>query len=376
MNPSDDIGNVFRRAGQDFSQPLPSRRTAPQQTEDPFMAALSRLGGSRGDATSAYREHIGKMPKSEQYAPSKMRRLGGALAAAAIALKNPAAGAAMGQHITDAPYRNALESWQMKGSGLKEQADIESQDVKGQLEYIKQIREHQKSEATEARDIRRLELDERNAGTMEAYRQAQIADMENNDWIKDTDAQGNTVLYHPDGRVRNMGPSMAGREQANRERGTDIAGMNAATNRMGVSGNLGLRGAELGLSGQRFQHQQGVDIANLEARNRGLDISQQNAGAAGFIPAGEQFQAESLAVRDALKINPDWAGWVNPDGTIKKPSDYSSFGAGAPNPATDPTYQQFLATVEAAKQKRQGVRRPGVGVPGNVGPISFNNLPD
>ena len=46
---------------------------------------------------------------------------------------------ALGEEIRDAPLRGALDSWKLKGAGLKEQADMEATDTKGQLERFKQI---------------------------------------------------------------------------------------------------------------------------------------------------------------------------------------------------------------------------------------------
>jgi hypothetical protein len=358
-----------------------------------MMQYLERMR-SGGSAGQAYKEHVGKMPQAEQYAPSKMRRFGGALAAAAAAYKNPVAGAALGQQITEAPYRNAINTWQMKGAGLKEQADIENQDTRSQLDYMKAVRQSQLDAEKHGLDVRKTEADEMRARTDQFYRAAQVENFKRQGMKEFTDDKGILWMVDP-GNPQNripIGPSIEGRKVADQERGTSFQGMNAQTNRIQANtgiGNLNQRGLE-------FDYRQGQDAIANAARSRGLDISQQsanqtgmNAGSAGFVSPGDQFGAEAMATGEALKQNPDWAGWVNPNGTIKKPEDYDNWGPfnGTPPSLNDPTYVAFLAAVEAAKNKIYGTRRPGIGAPpgGRVQapnldgmgqePIKFGDLP-
>jgi len=348
-----------------------------------------------GQASTAYREHIGKMPSREQYAPSQTRRIGGALAAAAGGFNDPKMGAAIGDQIINAPYRNALESWQMKGAGLKEQADIESQDVKGQIEYIRRLQEQAKEGRLETRDIRRLELDEQKAETDRLYRQAQIDDMKNKNWSETTDEQGNTIMVHPSGERRNFGPSMAGRQQADRERGTNIQAYGAETGRISANtgiGNLNQRQVEFG----QTQAQDAINNALNERRvatgERGAatgeyraDIAAQNAGAAGFVNAGENFTANAMAAQQVARTNPRFEGWsLNEQGMPVKPGNW--FGTNSVD-INSQDAKDYLAEVERAKQAVITTRRPGVGqVPGRrvqppnmggmgQGPIKFSDLP-
>ena len=378
---------LFQRPG---VQPMNSSAVTQRDVEpkvDPFAQALERMRG--GQAGTAYREHIGKMPTREAYAPSQTRRIGGALAAAAGAFNNPKMGAEIGDQIINAPYRNALESWQMKGAGLKEQADIESQDVKSQIEWVKRMQDQQRAEAVESRDIRRLELDEERARTDKMYRQAQIDNFANQGWVKDTDAQGNTVMIHPStGEQRNFGPSIEGRKVANTERATNIS-----------AGQLGVSQGNLGMRGQEFNYKMGQDAINNALNERRVatgergaatgeyraDIAAQNAGAAGFVNAGETFTANAMAAQEVARTNPRFQGWsLDETGMPVKPG--AMWGT---NPV-DPTGQDakdYLAEVERAKGAILGIRRPGVGAPpgrrvtppnlGGMGqgPIKFSDLP-
>ena len=404
-NPFDSrrIANMFAPRDEDplmgayrkvrFDQPAVQRMNTSAITQpeaeariDPFAQYLERMRG--GQAGTAYREHIGKMPTQEAYAPSKTRRFGGALAAAAGAFNDPKMGAQIGEQIINAPYRNALESWQMKGAGLKEQADIESQDVKGQIEWVKRMQDQQRANAVESRDIRRLELDEQKAETDRLYRQAQIRDMTSKGYTQRVGADGNEEMVKvlPNGEIDRipLGPSMAGRQQADRERGTNISAYSAETGR----GQLGVSQANLGMRGDEFAHRvQQDEILNQDRatgrsiQQQGVDIQRQNAGSAGYINAGEVFTANAMAAQKVASSNPKFTGWtLDESGQPRGPHDW--FGTNAP----DQTAKEFMNAVEEEKKNILSTRRPGVGqVPGNVtrpnlggmgqGPIKFSDLP-
>ena len=389
--PGQDQDSPFVNAGRRFNlsptgvQPVNSSAvTQPDAEENPLLSYMQRMQGG-GKATGAYREHIGNMPTPEAYAPSKMRRLGGALVAGAASFNDPKRGAELGRDIIDAPYKNALDSWSMKGAGLKEQANIEQDDATSQLNYMKAVRQAQVDKETQELNRRKVDIDQEQANTNRIYREAQIEDMENNDWIKDTDALGNTVLYHPDGRVKNMGPSMAGRQQADRERGTAYQGMNAQTNRIQANtgiGNLNQRQAEFGYRQGQDAIQNQFDERRVANSEYGTDITAANAGAAGFVNAGENFTANAMAAQEVARTDPKFAGWsLDEKGMPRGPGDW--FGTNAP----DQTAREYLAAIEKAKATIIGNRRPGVGtVPsrrvtapnlgggGMGGPLNFNDL--
>jgi len=382
----DPLMGAYRKI--DFNRPstAPSPISGPSSEEadnDPLSLALKRLQG--GQASAAYREHLGKLPTREEYAPSQTRRIGGALAAAAAGFNDVKTGLAIGDQITNAPYRNAMESWQNKGAGLSEQAQMESQDVKSQIEYIKRIQEQQREARTEARDTRRLDIDEENANTTRMYRQAQIENFKTQGFREVTDPQGNMILVHPDGRRMDMGPTMAGREQENRERATNISAYGAETGRINANTGIG----NLNLRGDEFNYRQGQDAILNEDRATGRDIQQQNtdiarqnAGAAGLVPAGEQYGADAMAGQAVVREHPEWSGWFDSDGKLKAQGD---FWMHTPDPRA---YAAAVAAVEQKKQQILGTRRPGVGsVPGGRvraptlggmggGPLNFNDLPD
>jgi hypothetical protein len=358
----------------------PSGPVSEEADNDPVSIAMKRLQG--GQASNAYREHITKLPTREEYAPSQTRRIGGALAAAAAGFNDPKMGAYVGEQIINAPYRNAMESWQTKGAGLKEQADIEKDDATSQLNYVKAVRQQQVDAETQALARRKVDIDEEQAATNRMYREAQIGKMKTEGFREMTDPEGNVILYHPDGRQQNMGPSIEGRKVANQERATNISAYGAETGRINANtgiGNLNQRGVEFG------QRQAQDEIANA-ARDRQLNISQQNAdqsgmnaGSAGFVNAGEVFTANAMAAQEVARTNPKFKDWtIDANGMPARPG--TLWGTNPVDPAS-PEAQEFLRAVETAKQGVLRTRRPGVGAPPRApagmgqGPIKFSDLP-
>jgi len=380
----DPLMGAYRKIDFNRGQTAPNPISGPTSEEadnDPISLALKRMQG--GQASAAYREHIGKLPTQEQYAPSRGRRLAGALIAGAASFNDLKSGMALGEKVTNAPYRNALEGWQMKGAGLKEQADIEKDDATSQLNYVKAVRQQQVDAENQALNRRKVDIDEFGANTTRAYREAQIRDMATKGYTHRVGADGNEemVKVMEDGTVDRigLGPSLAGRTQADRERGTNIQAFGAETSRgqLGVAqGNLNQRGLEFG------QRQAQDEIANA-ARDRQLNISQQNAdqsgmnaGSAGFVNAGENFTANAMAAQEVARTNPKFAGWsLDEQGQPRHSSDW--FGTNAP----DDTAREYLAAIEARKQEILRTRRPVGAAPRNnpttptQRPIKFGDLP-
>ena len=318
-------------------QPPPTNQ--PAQSQDPLLQALQRMQG--GQATQAYRQHVGNIPQPEDYAPSRTRRLGSALTAAAASFgRDPQNAMALGSEIRDAPLRNAVTQWQMKGAGLKEQADLESQDVQGQIKYLQAIRESEKDRRDYQLKLTDQEIARQNADTTKTYREAQIANMVQQGWERTTDAQGNLIMFKPGTNERmNMGPTIEAPRLANEQ-------------------------------------------TRLRNQGRGLDIQQQQANTyqnavAGFVTPDAQQTAEAQAVRDVVLNNPNWAKWGDSDtGMVKDTSGWFS-----DTDVKDPDYQAFLAAIAAKKAQILRTQRPGLSgmggasmIPRPPGVLDYNSL--
>jgi hypothetical protein len=343
--------------GTDLGDTSPSAAPTSQQArevEDPVLSALSKL--QTGRATDAYRAHLSQLPQAGDYAPSRARRLGAALTAAAASFgKTPQNAMALGEEIRDAPLRGALDSWKLKGAGLKEQADMEATDTKGQLERFKQILDYKDKMADNKRADDAAKVNE-------TWRNAQIKDLEAGKWDKEFDEAGNLIYYNPKtGERRNLGPSSKTTEigQKNTElgyRGQEV--VNSGKRLDLERQRVGLEATRVGQEGTRI----GIAQKQLGLNERNTKVNEANRGA-GYISPQAADAAETLATRNIVTQNPQFKGWVNKDGMIRLPSEYSTgtmgWGAESIPDKNTPNYSTFLEMVEKEKQKILNNRRPG-----------------
>jgi hypothetical protein len=336
--PQDSFMQAIQRV-----QPTPP--TQPAQGQDPLMSALARLQG--GQATSAYREHVGNIPNPQDYAPSKWRRLGGALAAAGAAYnRNPNAGE-IGASIRDAPLRGAVQNWQMKGAGLKEQADLEAQDITGQIKYIQAIRQQENEDRKYRLEVGNQEIADLNARTNATYRSDQtkiaIQRMENAGWQRMIGANGNVVMFNPITQEQiDMGPSIETPRLANEQA------------RIGISrGQLGVAQGQLGIAGRN------ADTNAIRAGIYGQSVADRRSGLGnvGFVSPNAQIAADALAVKNVIDNNPGFAQWVDEEGVVIPPSA---------DQLNDPKYQRFKKALAAEQKRILGMRQQRPGTTGTI----------
>jgi hypothetical protein len=101
---------------------------------------MTKIRTNPGPATSAYKDLVTKMPKQEDFAPSKMTRLGASLTGLAAGMKDPAEGPAAARSIIRAPYEDAVREYGMKLGASKTSADLEREDMRDQLSALAQAR--------------------------------------------------------------------------------------------------------------------------------------------------------------------------------------------------------------------------------------------
>ena len=335
------------------AQDIAGAMAGPQQAEDPYVAALSRMGSNR--ATDAYRSHLSELPKQADYAPSKTRRLGAALTALAGSFgKTPQNAMALGEQVRDAPYRGALESWQLKGAGLKEQAGLEAADQAQQIARMKQILDYKDKQT----DNERLDRAQR---ATEQYQRDTIAARLQQGWKQDYGPNGEILLINPvTHEITNTGIQSAkttelgnaGRVVGQGDRRLDQGDV---SNRI-AAGNLGANWARVGLEGQRVGiAQQSADATTQNAAT--------NAANSGIVAPGANDAAQTSAARTVATKHPEFAKYLDDKGFLKLPGDYgndwtmSGRVPAAPDPATDDNYRAFLGMVEAEKQRVLNTRR-------------------
>lgn len=151
------IRNIFGPV-QDVGVRLPKRFVSgqtntfnPQQkpTEDEPDDAMSyyqdlekmRSQLKASPARSAYMEAINQQPTEEETRPSRGRRIGAAIAGGLGGLaEGPTRGAAMAQHIIDAPYKTAMRDYSTRVAGLGESAKLEQEDIESQMHNLEVAR--------------------------------------------------------------------------------------------------------------------------------------------------------------------------------------------------------------------------------------------
>lgn len=142
-----------------------------------------------GPARTQYMQALQDQPTAEQYAPSGMRRLGGAIAGIAGGLGGGVqAGVETAQNFIEAPYRTAARDWQTKLAGLGTAAKLEQEDYETQakvLEFGAKFGLDKQKAASEirARESRRL-LDE-----------ARARRLEDPEWEKIEQANGDIIMF-------------------------------------------------------------------------------------------------------------------------------------------------------------------------------------
>lgn len=84
-------------------------------------------------ALDAYQKHVSALPDYNNYKPSALRRIAGALGGFSTGwTKGPSAGFDVAEKIVQAPYNNALTQWQRQGQGLASAAQAEAASGKNE----------------------------------------------------------------------------------------------------------------------------------------------------------------------------------------------------------------------------------------------------
>jgi hypothetical protein len=129
-----------------FGQPTPPRRPsfdfdqgptqlgdlgpeAPQQNNaSRFYDEMERIRNMDTPGISAYKGALQEMPTQEQYKPNWLNRIASGLSGFSAGMKDAGRGIETAMSLNRAPYEAAMEQYQSKLGGLKEQALMEEKD--------------------------------------------------------------------------------------------------------------------------------------------------------------------------------------------------------------------------------------------------------
>ena len=343
----------------------------PKRDWSQYLNEVRDIYSKTGPAQAAYESHLQDLP--EQQNPSVWGRIvAGIVGAGTGFAEGPSRGVAAGQGIIRRPYERALEEWQNKEAGLSRSAELEEKSLGRRLGYLKEVKDVAKTESEYNEMLRKDQLERDKLEETRRRNDAYIADLKTRGFVTRTDAKGVDYMFNPQTKERiELGPSLAGRAQTERERATGVAEGISRGNLGVAQGNLGLRGQEvsisrehLGLAKEAGGRAQSADERAEEANERARATYLQGP----HVPATEQGQATRLAAAQVVADYPDRSKFIDPKtGGILPPGETSA-GYGHPTFAKDlEDFAQFMAEVNRRKEKILGLRRPGTPISGLSG---------
>lgn len=262
-------------------------------------------------ATKALLDYINKSPNRSDYELSGMGKFAAALSGLAAGYKNPVAGVQTALEMHDRPYRNALEEYGSKLPGLELAANVEEAAYGRDMGWRKLYQDYLKDQGDLSMKGRELnikqgELDEtirNNKAEYELNKSRYAAE----GWKEFTDDKGDTYIFKPGTTEKKL----IGRSIQDRE--VKVSESNAASNRIGA--NAAASNASTNASRLAYVDMP-VANANIE-RDRNLNqLTQEQISASQQIDPQEQLYAQAMAAREIVGENPDWANFINDDGSI------------------------------------------------------------
>lgn len=219
--------------GQGFGDTLPEAKQDPMRGYDDEIMGLMKPS----PGLLAYKEYLNTTPKREDYAPSGWTRAAAGLSGLSAGMRDAGQGIKVAQGINESGYRNALQDFATRGSGLKETADIEQDDRANQVKVLQQARamgldydklqfERDKFGKTNSLAQEKNDIDRMRA---EAY----VADKQRKGYDTINLANGSVMFTNkndPSDRYTMTPAEMGGGTVAGAQLG--ISGMNAQTSRM------------------------------------------------------------------------------------------------------------------------------------------------
>lgn len=244
------------------------------------VSGLAQLG----PAAQRYASLMGQKPDAANYKPSKLRRLGAAIAGFGVGVRDPRAGVETAQSILSNPYQSAIDKWQSQVTGAQAQMGAEA-------EAMKQDVARQRAAAyTMSSQARQRQADANDAWRQ--YQQAHIAWQPTNM----EDALKFEASKHPATRPT------AYQEYMNNPQGYSQFVHDTAKPSTGLSLEDRLK----------LQNNANAAAANRQASHDARMINARKTAAKVATPQ-QQAQAEQLAIQQVMRTNPEYAGFVDVD---------------------------------------------------------------
>lgn len=294
-----------------------------------------------------YNQHVQNIPVRQDYAPSKLRRIGAALAGLSAGWRGgPVEGITASEGFNEIPYQRALQDWSVRGKGLQDAAGLETRNIQNEntalRNYLNYNLGNRRVDATVSRNEvlkdqgqQRLEILKRNSDTAAT----RIQQLSNGEWIKGPvldDGSGMIIINNKTGEKKIIDADLAGdAEKFKRE----------------LEGKLKVAGVYAGAQNYRTN----VQGANAAEANR---IRELNTGGQTSV-AGENLRNQQQ-LQDMASKNPGWMNkWIKqrPTGQlyISPPSAFEN----DVDPEELEDYNRFYGEYQARiKPKAPAIPRP------------------
>lgn len=304
----------------------------PEKDDERYYNDISSLMSNVGPGIQAYRQHLSQMPNRDDYRPSKWDRVTAGLAGMSAGMRNPGEGIRVARDINSQPWQNAMEDYAVQGSGLKERASMEQDELNSKLRALQQARalglkydeydlKKREAEAKMTNDTTRLGIDQSRADT---YR-------------KTLDKKHYTGTPQQDGSM--LWTNDQDPNDTHITRGKSIA-----------AGQLGVNRTNAGATVQRANTS---EQARIDQRDHWVRSDARPTALDKPAPPKEQSEAEGMAL-DELSLDPDYKDFIMP---ARSADDF-------PQPVEDDgsdSYSAFLEVLNARTQailQGKGKRRP------------------
>jgi hypothetical protein len=292
------------------------------------------VSGQMTPAESKYQQVMGAAPNPQNYKPSVLRRIGAALAGAGAGWRNPEQGVQVANQINNQSYQRALNAWQQQ-----------AQQAQSGLKLDESVQNRQNAQARAAAAQTSADARMKAAQADEAWRQSQ---QQNQPWHPSTMDE---AIQFEQSKQRPEKPSDF--EQFQKDPDAYSSFLKA---KEGDKETEADREKLAGMRETAENQREGMRQAGENSRSQARLASEQKA--AKTISPEQQDVADDLAVQQALRVRPEYSGFVKNGrvigvGELPQPHWYNSTSA-AQSSLARTQYQAFLAEIQRQKKVIMG----------------------
>lgn len=330
-------------------EPEPEPEPEPAQNNaSKFYQEMERLRMNQGPAVSAYSKALSEEPQVEDYKPNWLTRIAAGLSGFSAGMKDPVAGVQVAQDLNSSGYRNAVSQYTRRLAGLKEHADLERDDMKLQVQALKDAQ-------AAGLNYEKYLLDKQNTDSQikERARTNDIASRRA-DVAQQAAATAAAKAAQQD---YNYVPVQGGFMAQNKNNPADTRMIPAKTIQ---DAQLQVARGHLKVAEKQFDLNEQLGDASME--NTASLIATREGGAGNkFIPPAQQKTAEE-SVDQEMMLDPDYGKYYGKQGIIGsvRAGNNPFISAGAPVGPSNFTPEEWKAFLEERKARiaaRHRVRR-------------------